>query len=180
MKFGSTVAALAVVCLVTTSFVGAEEEKKEVKKDGKKVDIAKILKETKCPMSGKAVDPEKFVAYKDSKVFMCCGNCVKAFPAKVKKDTQLVSKSNHQLVVTKQAKQAKCVVNGKGKINKKAKTKVAGIQVNTCCKDCLGKLTKMEEKEQLDLVFGKNFEKSFVVKAEKKKKDKEAAQKKAA
>jgi hypothetical protein len=173
MRFGSILAVLTIVGLVATSFVGAEEAAKE-----KKVDLAKILKETKCPMSGKAVDPEKVVAYKDSKVFMCCGNCVKGFGAKVKKDAVLAAKANHQLVVTHQAKQAKCCVNGKGKINKDAKTKVAGVQVNTCCKNCLGKLTKMDEKEQIQLVFGKNFEKSFVVKAQKEKEEK--AKKKAA
>lgn len=179
MRFRSTVAALAVMGLVATSFVGAEEGEQDAK-DGKKVDMAKILKETKCPISGKAVDPEKFVEFKDSKVYMCCGNCVKAFPDKIKKDTTLVAKSNHQLVVTKQAEQAKCVVNGKGKINKEAKTKIVGVEVNTCCKNCLGKLTKMEEKDQIDLVFGKNFEKAFVVKAQEAKEKKEKESKEAA
>lgn len=169
MKFGSVLSALAIVGLVTASFVGAEEAAKETKK----VDLAKLLKEAKCPMSGKAVNPEKMVAYKDSKLFVCCDGCVKGFPAKVKKSPELAAKANHQLVVTHQAKQAKCALNGKGKINKNAKTKVVGVEVNTCCKNCLGKLTKMEEKEQVNLVFGKNFDKAFVVKAQKKK-DKEA------
>lgn len=175
MKFGSTLAILAMVGLVATSFVGAEE--KAEKKETKKVNLEKILKETKCPISGRPVNAEKHVAYKDSKVFVCCGNCVKAFPEKIKKDTKLVAMSNKQLVTTKQAQQAKCAFNGKGKINKEAHTKLAGVQVNTCCKNCLGKLTKMEEKEALDLVFGKNFDKAFVVKAQEKKKKAEEKKK---
>ena len=173
MKFGSTVAAFAAICLLATSFVGAEEA------TAKKIDMAKILKETKCPMSGKAVNPEKVVAFKDSKLYVCCDGCVKGFAAKAKKDTMLVAKANHQLVVTHQAKQAKCCLNGKGKINKDAKTKVVGVQVNTCCKNCLAKVTKMDEKAQVELIFGKNFDKAFVVKAVEAKKNK-AEKKKAA
>ena len=177
MKFGSSLAALAIVGLIVTSFVGAEEATKDA--DKAKEEMAKILKETKCPMSGGPVKADKFVMYKDSKVFMCCPNCVKAFPEKIKKDKMLAAKSNLQLVMTKQAEQKTCCINGKGPINKDAKTKVVGVQVNTCCKNCLAKLNKMEQKEQIETVFGKNFEKAFVVKAEEKKK-KEAEQKKAA
>ena len=179
MKFGSTLAALAVVSLIATSFVGAEEAT-ATKKAAKKVDMAKIIKDLKCPMSGKPVKADKFATYKESKVYVCCGGCVKGLPGKAKKDAKLAALANHQLVLTHQAKQAKCCLNGKGKINKNAKTKVAGIEVNTCCKNCLGKVTKMEEKEQIELIFGKNFDKAFVVKAVEAKKKKEAEKKKAA
>ncbi len=179
MKFGSSMIAMVVVALVATSFVGAEEATKEAsaKKD-KKAAMAKIMKECKCPLSGKAVNPEKVVAYKDSKVFVCCDGCVKGFADKVKKDAMVAAKSNHQLVMTMQAKQAKCALNGKGKINKDAKTKVVGVEVNTCCKNCLAKVNDMEEKAQVELIFGKNFDKAFVVKAQKKKEN--AAKKKKA
>ena len=174
MKFGSTLAVLAVLGLVATSFVGAEEESKDAAKA--KEEMAKILKVTKCPISGGPVKEAKFVSYKDSKVFMCCGNCVKAFTEKVKKDTTLAAKANHQLVMTKQASQKKCCINGKGPMNKDTHTKVVGVQVHTCCKTCLGKLNKMEQADQIKTVFGKNFDKAFAVKAqEKKKKDKKKA-----
>ena len=175
MRFRTTLAVMTIVGVVATSLVGAEETA-----PAENVDMAKILKETKCPMSGRAVNPEQVVAYKDSKIFMCCENCVAAFPEKIKTDKVLAAKSNYQLVVTHQATQAKCVYNGKGKINKDAKLKLVGVEVNTCCKNCLGALTKMEEKEQLQLVFGKNFEKSFVVKAQKEKEEKASKEKKKA
>lgn len=167
MKFGTKLTLIAVVTLLTASFVGAEEETK--KKD--------VLKAAKCPVSGKAINKEKFVTFKDSKLYMCCGNCVKAFEKVAKAKPEVMAKANHQLVVTEQAVQSKCCLNGKGKINKDAKTKLAGIEVNTCCKNCLGKITKMEEKDAIALVFGKNFEKAFVVKAQEAKK--KAAEKKA-
>lgn len=176
MKFGSSVAALAIACLFATSFINAEEATKET---AKKVDMKKILEAAKCPMSGKKVKPDKVVEYKDSKVYVCCGGCVKGFAGKVKKDAKVAALANHQLVMTHQAKQAKCCLNGKSPVNAKAKTKVAGIQVHTCCKGCLGKVTKMEEKDQIELIFGKNFEKAFVVKAQEAKK-KAAEKKKAA
>lgn len=41
--------------------------------------------QTKCPVSGKAIDASKSVEYKGKKVYFCCGNCPAAFetdPAK--------------------------------------------------------------------------------------------------
>lgn len=159
MNLRMTLAMIALVGLVATGFVNAEEkEGKKKKKDP--------LADVKCPISGKAIDKDQIVAYKDAKVYMCCGNCVKSFAKDSKKHA---TKANHQLVMTKQFKQEKCALNGKGKINKEAKTKVAGVSVNFCCKNCLGKVTKMKEKEQIEALFSKNFDKAFkVVKKEKK------------
>jgi YHS domain-containing protein len=41
--------------------------------------------QTKCPVSGKDIDPEHFVEYQKEKVYFCCPNCPGAFekdPAK--------------------------------------------------------------------------------------------------
>merc|ERR1711964_33267 len=108
MKFNSLVAALTIVWLFAPSFVGAEEVKG---------DINEILKTVKCPLSGRSVDPTKTAAYKDSKVYFCCGNCPKGFPAAVKSKPEVAAKANHQLVITKQATQVKCGNNGRGPIN---------------------------------------------------------------
>ena len=35
--------------------------------------------QTKCPVSGKPIDPEKTVEYKGKKVYFCCPNCPAAF-----------------------------------------------------------------------------------------------------
>jgi hypothetical protein len=166
MKFRSALSALIVFGLVFTAFVNAKEEK-AVADDAKKEDV---LKNVKCPMSGRDIDKEKFVAYKDAKVFLCCGNCVKGFADASKKE-EVAMKANHQLVMTKQVKQVKCALNGKGKVNKEAKTKVAGVNVNFCCENCLGKVTKMDEKEQLKTLFTANFDKAFEVVKKGDKKD---------
>ena len=164
MNLRSAIAVLAIFGMVATSFVGAEEATKE-KKDP--------LKDIKCPMSGKAVNADKVVAYKDAKVFMCCGGCVKGLTGQIaKKDIKkgLVPKLNHQLVATKQAEQLKCPISG-GKLNEKAKTKVVGLEVAFCCKNCQGKVAKMKEKEAVEFVFNeKTFEKAFKVKKEKEEK----------
>ena len=167
-RFVSCLSLVSVLCLAVT-FLNAEE-----KKVADKIDLAKILKETKCPMSGKPVHATKFVSYKDSKVYLCCGGCVKGFDSKLKSDDALAAKANHQLVVTKQAEQVKCAINGRGKVNKKTLTKFAGTEVGFCCKNCKGKFADMEDAEKVQTVFGKNFKKAFVVKAEKSKEKKDA------
>lgn len=180
MKFGKPLAVLATIGLIA-SFVFAEEAAKTATKDadkGKKVDMKKILAEAKCPISGRKVKADKVVKYKESKVYVCCGNCVKGFAAKVKKDAKVAASANHQLVMTHQATQAKCVMNGKGPMKKAFK--VAGLEVKTCCDRCKGGIEKMKPEDQIATVFGKNFDKAFTVKAVEAKKKKEAEKKKAA
>lgn len=175
MKKKMTVMTLVGVLLCAVANLGAEET---TAKKPSAEEMAKILKETKCPMSGKPVNAEKFVSYKDSKVYLCCGGCVKGFEGKLKSDKTLAAKANHQLVATKQASQVKCAMNGRGKVNEKTMTKFAGTQVGFCCKNCQGKFADMEDAEKVQTVFGKNFAKAFVVtaeKAKKEKKEKEAA-----
>ena len=72
-RFLASLSVVGVLCFAA-GYLGAAEEAatkadKAEAQAKRKEELAKILKETKCPMSGKAVDPEKFVSYKDSKVF---------------------------------------------------------------------------------------------------------------
>jgi YHS domain-containing protein len=58
----------------------------EADDDGKlKLVFAKLDKgftrQTKCPVSGKPINPEYTVEYKEKKVYFCCPNCPKAFEA---------------------------------------------------------------------------------------------------
>ena len=105
---------------------------------------------------------------------------MKGFDAKLKSDDALAAKANQQLFATKQARQVKCAMNGKGKINKETLTKFAGTEVGFCCKNCQGKFADMEDDQKTQFVFGKNFKDAFVVKAEKRKENKEKKAKKAA
>ncbi|HEX5472918.1 MAG TPA: YHS domain-containing protein [Lacipirellulaceae bacterium] len=41
--------------------------------------------QTKCPVSGKPIDPEHFVEYKGKKVYFCCPHCPEAFKANPEK-----------------------------------------------------------------------------------------------
>lgn len=136
----------AVAALVGALSLNAADEKKEAK--------------AMCPVSGKAIDMTKSVAYKGAKVYFCCGNCPGAF----EKDTaKFATKANQQLVVTEQFKQTKCPLSG-AKLNADKTVEVAGMKVTFCCEKCQGKVAAAKGEEQLDLVFSdKAFEKGFEI-----------------
>ncbi|MBL4886833.1 MAG: hypothetical protein JKY95_20195 [Planctomycetaceae bacterium] len=119
------------------------------------------LTDAKCPVAKtKAAVAGQFVEYKGAKVFLCCGNCKKAF---AKDPEKFASRANAQLVATKQAKQLCCPLTG-GKLNGATVITVAGAKVCFCCNNCKGKVEGAEGDAQVDLVFGKAaFKKAFKV-----------------
>jgi hypothetical protein len=157
MKTRVCLALIAAIAIVATGVgIGAQEEKE--KKE------APVIK---CPVSGKPINKEISVAYKEAKVYFCCPGC----PAPFEKDTaKFAAKANHQLVATKQFKQKACPISGRDCKPEHATT-VAAVKVFYCCPNCKGKVEKANEAEQLTLVFvdaafKKGFEK---VKEEEKK-----------
>lgn len=142
------VAALGVVALAVGSLVAAETTDK--------VDFSKIM----CVVSGKAVNPEATVDYKEAKVYFCCPGCPGAFTGDTKK---FAAKANHQLVATHQAKQTGCPMSGK-EVDPDTAIKVGGVEVAFCCGNCKGAAEAKEGAEQVDLIFNdKSFEKGFKV-----------------
>jgi YHS domain-containing protein len=124
------------------------------------------LKDVKCILNPKGpAKAETAVDYKGGKVFFCCQNCPKKFS---EEPTKFAVKANHQLILTKQAKQEKCPLSG-APLNAEQTVKVADVSVTFCCANCKGKVAAAEGDEQLELVFSdKAFEKAFkVAKAEK-------------
>lgn len=111
------------------------------------------LEGIKCVMNPKgAAMLEKSVDFKGGQVFFCCGNCPKAFTAKVEADdATVIAKGNKQLVQTEQAVQKKCPFTG-GPL--KTELDVDGAVVQFCCKNCLAKAKKLEGDEQLLQLFG--------------------------
>jgi hypothetical protein len=105
----------------------------------------------KCMMMpAKAVKEDKFVEYKDAKVFFCCPGCVKKFSTDSK---PFAAKANHQLVLTKQYEQKKCPFSG-GDINPEQSVTVGDVKVGFCCGNCKGKAEKMEGDAQVEALFG--------------------------
>ena len=157
------------IVLFAVALVGADQaEKKEA---GKKKDP---LKGITCVVSGRAINPEATVAYKKGKVYFCCENCPTAFTKNTKK---FAAKANHQLYATKQVKQEKCPLT-KRDLNKdkKVNVKVAGVAVRFCCKNCQGKIAKIEKDKQIELVFNDEaFKKGFKFAKKKGDKEKKAA-----
>jgi hypothetical protein len=107
--------------------------------------------ELKCPVSGKAVDATKTVAFNGGDVAFCCGNCPKAFAASPKK---FAAKANLQLVQSKQLKQVACPLTGKPCAADKS-VEVAGVEVGLCCGGCLKKATAAEGDDLIALLFTK-------------------------
>ena len=134
--------------------------------DDKKVD----LKGIKCVVNSKgAAKAEKVVELKDgSKLYMCCGNCVKAYN---KDPEKFATKANHQRVATGQFVQKACPFSG-GKLNDSATVKVGAIELKMCCGNCAKKVNSQEtEAAKAELVFSaKAFKKGFEKKAAEEKK----------
>lgn len=103
-------------------------------------------------MPAKAVKEDKFVEYKDAKVYFCCPGCVKKFSADSK---PFAAKANHQLVLTKQYVQKKCPFSG-GDINPEQSVTVGDVKVGFCCGNCKGKAEKMEGDAQVEALFGED------------------------
>jgi hypothetical protein len=105
----------------------------------------------KCMMMpAKSVKEDKFVEYKDAKVYFCCPGCVKKFSADSK---PFAAKANHQLVLTKQYEQKKCPMSG-GDLNPEQSITVGGVKAGFCCGNCKGKAEKMEGDAQVEALFG--------------------------
>lgn len=125
-------------------------------------ETAEKVTKVSCPVAGKEIkiSDAKTVSYKDASVYVCCNNC----KAKMEKDSaKFAAKANHQLVVTKQAKQVNCPFAGK-KTNPEKTASIKGVEVAFCCGNCQGKAKKASGDDQIALVFSDAaFKKGFEV-----------------
>lgn len=113
-----------------------------------------------CPVSGKPANMSVSSDYHGGKLYFCCKGCVAPFNDDTAK---FAAKANEQLVVTGQATQTACPLTGRP-VNAEKKADVGGVEVCFCCGGCLGKVSKLSADEQVELVFGKGFDKGFTVK----------------
>jgi len=160
-RFGICVALLGMFCLVTAT--NAFDEEKAEKTDKKPAAEKKFT--AKCPISGHAAKEDVTTAYKDKKVYLCCGDCKKAFE---KDNSKFVVKANHQLVQTKQFRQAKCPFSG-GDVKKETMVRVAKVPVRFCCDKCKAKAEGVKGDDQIAMIFSEEaFKKAFVARKAKK------------
>ena len=121
----------------------------------------KDLEGAKCPVSGKAVNPEASTEYKGGTLYFCCENCPKAFE---KDTTKFEPKANAQLSATGQTEQKACPISGRP-TNPEVTLTVAGAEVEFCCENCQGKVEAAEGDQKITLIFANTaFEKAFEVK----------------
>jgi YHS domain-containing protein len=107
------------------------------------------LENAKCPVSGKPVKADDWVAFDGGKVYFCCENC----PAAFKKDpSKYAAKAHLQEVQTGQLKEVACPLTGK-KLNPDTAMDVGGVQVEFCCNTCKGKVQKATGDDQINMVF---------------------------
>ncbi len=114
----------------------------------------------KCPVSGKAVDAEKFSDFGGGKVYFCCDVCKGKFD---KDSSAFTAKANAQLVASGQYAQKGCPFSG-GKVKDGTEVEIAGVKVGFCCNNCQGKAAKATPDDQLKLVFADGFAKGFAKK----------------
>ncbi|TWT39919.1 hypothetical protein KOR42_50410 [Thalassoglobus neptunius] len=146
MKHFSIVMIGGFALLIGTVFLEAQEKK----------EVSPV-----CPVSGKDIDKTHSLKHLEANVYFCCPNCPKAFEANTEK---FAPKANHQVVVTKQAKQVKCPISGQP-LNPEMATPVSDVKVEFCCDKCLAKVKAAEGEKQLQLVFSDAaFQKGFEVK----------------
>lgn len=112
-----------------------------------------------CPVSGEEVSGGTSIDYKGAKLAFCCADCVKKFE---KEAAKFEAKANAQLVATGQAKQKACPFTGKP-VKSDVALSVAGSTVQFCCPGCKGKVAKAGKDEQVQLVYGKSFDKGFEI-----------------
>lgn len=126
-----------------------------------KVDFSKL----KCVVADKTAVEDKSSDWKDSKVYFCCGNCLKKFEGDKK---AFASKANHQLIATKQVEQKLCPMTGKD-LNKEFSIDFKGATVGFCCTNCKGAADKMSDDDKLTKLFGEDaYAKAKFTKVEKK------------
>ena len=150
---------LAIV-IATAGLVCADDQAAGTKNAATKTELV-----AKCPITGEKITKDVAIDYKGGKLYFCCPGCIAPFKENTAK---YAAKANEQLVVTGQAKQIACPLTG-AKINPSTKTKIAGVDVCFCCKGCQGKVKAATADKQLDMVFGKGFDKGFALKVDKEK-----------
>jgi YHS domain-containing protein len=104
-------------------------------------------KQTKCPISGKAIDEAASVEHDGQKVYFCCGNCAAKFEKEPMKYMPAVYKQLYP-----QSIQLKCPFSGEP-IDPAASADLEGRTVYFCCNNCVAKakkdpakaLTKLDE-----------------------------------
>ncbi|NBW87203.1 MAG: hypothetical protein EBR23_10365, partial [Planctomycetia bacterium] len=134
---------MAVLCLVAVSQVVVSAAPKEPK-------------DAKCPVSGKACNPEASADFAGGKVYFCCGNCAKAFAGD---SAKFAAKAHQQMVSTGQLVQKGCPFSG-GPVKAGTEVSIGDAEVGFCCNNCKGKVEKASADEQVTMVFG-NIEKGF-------------------
>ncbi len=82
------------------------------------------LENAKCPVSGKPVKADDWLAFESGKVYFCCENCPTAF----KKDpSKYAAKAHLQMVQTGQLKEVACPLTGKP-LNPSTAIDVGGVK----------------------------------------------------
>jgi YHS domain-containing protein len=107
------------------------------------------LENAKCPVSGKPIKANDWVAFENGKIYFCCENC----PAAFKKDpSKYAAKAHLQMVQTGQLQEFACPLTGKP-LNPSTAIDVGGVTVAFCCNNCKGKVEKASGDDKISLVF---------------------------
>lgn len=114
----------------------------------------------KCPVSGHPATRSIATGYSGAQLYFCCPECVEPFQ---KDPARFAARANRQLVATGQAEQVGCPVTGRTPRPELSLT-VDDMIVHFCCSACKARIAQADANGQLDLVFGRGFDKTFRIK----------------
>lgn len=113
------------------------------------VAVAADLANSKCPISGKAVNPDVTVKYKDVTVGLCCKGCVGAWNKLSDEDKQKkLDGVKAGSVNFAEPVNSKCPMAPSKAVNPAVTTDWNGKTVAFCCKGCKGKFEKLSDEEK--------------------------------
>ncbi len=104
-----------------------------------------------CPVSGRAAKANCKLEVKGKTVHFCCGNCLKAFKSNPDKFQAAARLQQYQ---TGQIKLVACPLSGR-KLNPATKVSFKGVHICFCCNGCKGRFQRADDKQKLEMVFGK-------------------------
>jgi YHS domain-containing protein len=94
--------------------------------------IQRLTVNTKCPMSGRDINPAQTLTHEKERIAFCCGDCKANFEQ---------DPAQHLAKVVRTPVNAKCPVSGRD-VNPRQVASHQGIPVGFCCANCKGRFER--------------------------------------
>jgi YHS domain-containing protein len=113
-----------------------------------------------CPVTGRPVDTAVSIQYLGQRLYFSSAASIAVFQAH---QAKYAPWANYQLALTGQARQVNCPFTGKPVNPAFERVKVGALDIGFCCRACQQTLAQADAQTRLDLAFGDNFGRAFVL-----------------